>query len=135
MSDPEGLVSFEAGGAKYTAVFGFRAMKETEVHYDKPFFVAIAAAMPDIVAADMNDAEKVAAAARNIRISDIGTLFRFALVKHHSDLTEADVEDLIDEIGLDAVGGILNRALSAALVKEDDVSSDRNPRPRKSRTG
>ena len=136
-NDPEGLVTFEAGGAKYTAVFGFKAMKATEVHYDKPFFRAIQTAMPSVAPEDAGDKAKVAEAAADIRLSDVGTLFQFALLKHHPELTDADVEELIDDIGLEKASEIIGDALASALVKEDDAGSPVNPpqKSRKNKTG
>ena len=131
--DPEGLVTFEAAGSKDSAVFGFKAMKAVECHFGedgqpKPFFQAISGIMPQLVPEDMNDKAKIAAASANIRFSDIGTLLQFALLKHHPDLTEADVEDLVDDIGLGKMSQIIGDALSAALVKEGEGSSTANPR-------
>jgi hypothetical protein len=133
--DPEGLVSFESGGAKFTAVFGFRAMKAIEAHYDKPFYHAIQAAMPQVRPEDMNDRAKLAEASAGIRLTDIGVIFGCALLKHHPGLTEDQIDDLIDNIGLDRVGAIIGDALGAALVKEDDSGSAANPRPRSPRKG
>lgn len=126
--DPEGLVTFEAAGKKYTAVFGFRAMKAVETHYDLPFFQAIRSAMP-AVDADETDKAKILAAAASVRFSDLGVLFGFSLLKHHPDLTETAIEDLVDEVGLERVSSIIGQALSAALVKEGDEDSDANPPP------
>lgn len=121
--DPEGLVTFEAGDKKYTAVFGFKAMKATEAHYDKPFFRAIQSAMPSGDGAD-------------IRLTDVAVLFKFALLKHQPKLTDSDIEDLIDEIGLEKTSEVIGEAL-AASVGEDDDSSTENPPPksRKRKTG
>ncbi len=135
-ADPEGLVTFEAAGKKFTAVFGFKAMKAVECHFGddqpKPFFQAIASIMPQLAPEDMGDKAKIAAASANIRFSDIGTLLQFALLKFHPDLTEDDVENLIDEIGIGQMSQIIGDALTAALAKEGDESSSANP-PKKAR--
>jgi hypothetical protein len=131
--DPEGLVSFESGGDKFTAVFGFRAMKEVEAHYDKPFFHAIQSAMPNVRPEDMEDKAKIAEASTSIRITDIGVIFRAALLKHHPSLTEDDIDDLIDDVGLDVVGQIIGDALASALVKEGDSGSPSGPPNRRAR--
>lgn len=135
--DPEGLVTFEAGGKKFTAVFGFRAMKATEVHYDLPFFRAIQSAMPQVSPEHAGDKAKIAEAAADIRLGDVGRLFQFALLKHHPDMTETEVEDLIDEIGLEKASEVIGEALSASLAGEDDDSSPANPptRSRRKKTG
>ncbi|MGE0178988.1 MAG: hypothetical protein AB7O91_04105 [Sphingomonas sp.] len=129
--DPEGVVRFEAGDARYQAMFGFRAMKEVERHFELPFMEAMQEAMPSLSPADAADKAKVEAAARKVRVGDIGTLFGFALVKYHPALTETQVDDLIDEIGLDRAGEILAEALTAALVKEGDDGSQAGPQPRR----
>lgn len=136
--DPEGVVTFEAAGKKFSAVFGFKAMKAVECHFGqdgepKPFFQAISGIMPQLAAEDMGDKAKIAAASANIRFSDIGTLLQFALLKHHPDLTEEDVEDLIDDIGLGKMSAVIGEALTAALTKEGDGSSDANPPNRQAR--
>jgi hypothetical protein len=124
---PDGLVTFEAAGKKFTAVFGFKAMKAVEAHFDKPFFRAIQSAMPDLKPEDAGDKKKIAEASAGIKFSDIGTLFGFALLKHHPDLTETDIEDMIDDIGLETASEVLGQALTAALVKEGDAGSSANP--------
>lgn len=135
--DPEGLASFDAGGVKYTAVFGFRAMKAVEAHYDKPFFHAIQQAMPQVRPEDAADPDAIMAASLNIRMTDVGVLLRCALLKHHPGLTEDEVDDLIDEIGIDKVGEIIGQAVSSSLVTGGDDGSPANPpsKNRKSKTG
>lgn len=125
--DPEGIVTFEADGEKFSAVFGFKAMKAVETHYDLPFFRAIQSAMPQIKPEDAEDKAKIAEASADIRFSDVGSLFQFALLKHHPKLTESDVEDLIDEIGLAKASEVIGEALAAALSTEGDDSSSPNP--------
>jgi hypothetical protein len=124
---PDGLVSFEAAGVKYTAVFGFKAMKAVEAHYDKPFFRAIQSAMPSISPEDAGNKAKIAEASADIKFSDIGFLFGFALLRHHPQLTEQDIEDLIDEIGLEKASEVIGNALTSALVKEGDEDSSTHP--------
>jgi len=131
-SDPEGLVTFEAAGEKFTAVFGFKAMKAVEAHYDLPFFQALQEALPSLSPEDANDPAKVAAAGASIRMSAVGKLLECALMKHHPGLSEDDIDDIVDEIGIEAVGGIIGDAVSAAIVKEGDGKSPANP-PRKGR--
>ena len=124
---PDGLVTFEAAGKKYTAVFGFKAMKQVETRFDKPFFKAIQSAMPQVSPEDLGDKAKIAEASANIKMSDVGALFACALAKHHPNLVEDDVDDLIDEIGLERASEVLGNALGAALVKEGDNGSSTHP--------
>lgn len=129
---PDGLVTFEAAGEKFTAVFGFKAMKAAEAHFGdesgpKPFFEAIMGVMPQLSPEDMKDKAKVAAASAKIRLTDVGTLLQFALLKHHPDLTTDDVEDIVDEIGMGKMSEIISNALVAAMVKEGDAGSSASP--------
>ena len=136
--DPEGLVRFEAAGKMFTAVFGFRAMKAVEAHYDLPFFKALQRAMPSLRPEDAADPVKIAEAGASVSMTAVGKLFECALLKHHPDLTEADIEDMVDELGLERVGAILGDSVSAALVKDkegDGKSAANPPRSRSRKTG
>lgn len=124
---PDGLVTFEAGGKKYTAVFGMKAMKAVETHFDKPFFEALIGIMPGVQPEDLGNKKKLAEASAKIRFADIGAMFGFALLKHHPELTEDDIDNLIDDLGLDKASRIMSSALDAALVKEGDEGSSQNP--------
>lgn len=133
--DPEGLETFEAAGEKFTAVFGFKAMKAVETHFDKPFFMALMSVMPGLSADDANDPAAIARAAANVRIGDVGKLFEFALVKHHPELTEEAIDELIDEIGLNKAGDVVGKCVAAAMAKGADGKSPANPRSPKRKTG
>jgi hypothetical protein len=136
MSDPEGIVSFKAGTKTYRLYFGMRAMKEIELHYDKPFGRAVQGVMPALSPEDLADPAKVAAASADIRVSDVAKLFEFALLKHHPDLDEAKVDDLIDDLGLEEAGALLGNALTAAMTKEAGEPSANPPQAsRKRKTG
>lgn len=130
--DPEGVVRFEAGGERYSAVFGFRGMKLVERRFDKGFFAALQEAMPQLDPADMDDPEKVRAAAAGLRMENVASLFEAALAKHHPDLGEEEVEELLDELGMTRVGEILGGAVAAAIAKAAEGGDDSSPpHPRK----
>lgn len=139
--DPEGVVEFKADGKKYRLFFGIRAEKEAELHYDLPFYRAVQKITPGLKPADMADKAKVAEASANIRFTDVAKMFEFALLKHHPDIEEADVDNLIDSIGgLVQASELLGRALTAALGAGEQGggnASGQNPPPasRKSKTG
>lgn len=131
--NPRGTESFDAAGVRYTAVFGFAAMAAVEAHYDLPFFQAIQRAMPQVRPEDAGDRDAIARAAMGVRISDVGALFGAALLKHHPDLTKDAIADLVDEVGLDKVGSMLGRVLSAAMVKDGEAGEGPRgnpPRPK-----
>lgn len=139
VNHPDGLTTFEVGGVKYTAVFGFKAIKAVEVFYGnddgpKPFFEAIMQIMPQLDVSDLGNKAKIEAASSKIRLSDVGKLLEFALLKHHPQLGESDVDDLVDEIGLGRMSEIISAALSSAMVKGGDTgSSARPPKARQKR--
>lgn len=132
-NDPEGLVTFSHGGKSYTAVFGFRAMKAIEAEYDLPFFKAVQAGLPSLSAEDAGDPVKVAEAGAGIRMTAVGSLFRASLMKHHPGVTEDDVDEMIDDIGLERAGDVIGRALAAAMAKEADGSKSTANPPKKKR--
>lgn len=127
MTDPEGTVSFEVGGEKYTSIFSYRAMKAVEVYYDKPFFRAIQHVMPNVALEDADDKSKMAQAAADIRFSDLGELLKFSLLKFHPDLVDDEVENIIDEMGMEAVAAVLGQALAAALSGSGKKDGAQNP--------
>jgi hypothetical protein len=117
--DPEGVVELDAGGQRYRLFFGMRAMKAIETHYDKPFFKAVRAVMPDLAPEDMNDKAKVAAASMNIRLTDVAKLFECAFLKFHPESDADEIDNIIDEIGLQRASEVLGLALAAAMVPDD----------------
>ncbi|MES2902827.1 MAG: hypothetical protein V4696_01455 [Pseudomonadota bacterium] len=133
MLDPEGIVSFMAGDEAYRLFFGMRAMKEIERHYDKAFMLAIQSVMPQLSAEDMADKAKLIEASSKVRLSDVAKLFEFGLAKHHPDLSEDDVDGLIDDIGVARASELLGDALAASLgAGEADEDAPKNP-PKRSR--
>lgn len=137
--DPEGEVRFKAGGKSFTAVFGMRAIKNTEVHFGdgepRPFLQVVASVMPHLPPEDVGDKAKMFAAAAKMRFSDIATLFGFSLSKHHRDLTEDEIEEIIDELGLSEVTKILGAVIVSALADEEggDDAAGGPPKPRRGR--
>lgn len=128
----DGMIAFDAAGKRYSAVFGFKAMKTVEAHYDLPFFRALQDAMPQLSPEDAGDPAKVAAAGASIRMAAVSKLFEAALMKHHPELTEDAIDDLIDEIGIARAGEILGQAVSAAIAKQEgDDGSPAGPRKAK----
>lgn len=137
-ADPQSVVEFKAGGKKRRLYFGIRAEKAVESHYDLPFLKAVQKIMPDLKAEDLADAAKVAEASAGVRFTDIAKLFEFALLKFEPNIAEAEVEDLIDEIGLASATELMGQALNAALgAGEGGEGAAGNPRPasQKKRTG
>lgn len=138
--DPEGVVTFESNGSDYRLFFGMRALKAVELHYDKPFLRAVEEVMPRLSPEEREDKAKVAEATADMRFTEIATFLGFALLKYHPELDENDVDDLIDDIGMNQASEGLGRALAAALGagKDAGATADENPPLRQtkpSRTG
>lgn len=136
--DPEGVVEFKAGGKKYRLFFGIRAEKAAEAYYDLPFFHALQRAMPDLKPEDMDDKAKIAEASAKIRLTDVAKFFEFALAKYQPDIEEAEVDDLIDRIGLERTSALLGEAIAAAMVDEKGGDGAKENPPlasRKKKTG
>lgn len=135
--DPEGVVPFKSEGTTYRLFFGMRARKATEVHYDLPFFHALKSALPALSPDDLSDPKKVAEAGMNLKFGDTAKLFEFALGKYHPQMSEDDVDNLIDEIGIELTTELLGKAIAASLAGEDDGAAGANPpvASRKKKTG
>lgn len=113
-----GAVTFTALNASWTLFLGTAAQCALEEEYDKGFFAVVQDAIPSVAGpADLEDQAKMAEAARGFRI---GTLRQFAfhgLRKFHPATTIADVDDIIDDIGMAEFGGVIGRAIAAAADK------------------
>jgi hypothetical protein len=133
----KGEVRFEAAGKVFTAVFGFTAMAAMEAHFDEPFGTAIRRVFPAATPEISADPEKLAALGASIRVTDLGTMFGFSLMKHHGGLTEKAIDDLIDDLGLARATQIVAESLHAAIgdasddVKGGDGTATENPPPRR----
>jgi hypothetical protein len=119
--DPEGIVRCSVGeGAEareYKLHFGFRAQKETEQKFDKPFVQAIEQLLPALQEGEEGDAARAHAEFTKVSYTDLGTLFGFALLKHHGEVGDDEIEDIIDEIGTMGAIALLMRSIQAAMMK------------------
>lgn len=133
--DPEGIVGFKLDGKSYELVFGNRAIKATETHFDKPFFQAIQQIMPSLEVDDISNREKVEAAATQLRFTDLSCLFEFALLKHHKDVAadEDKLDDLIDSLGWEKVTKLLGDVIASAVSMEAGEDATANPPNRPAR--
>lgn len=132
----KGEVRFEAGDGVFIAVFGFAAMEALEAHFDEPFAKAIRRVFPQATPEMAADPEKLAALGAQVRVADLGTVFGFALLKHHPQLTHSETVDLIDEIGLPSATKIVADSLRVALgaggsAGGDGAAAGNPPRRRK----
>jgi hypothetical protein len=120
---------FDALGKRFTLFLGTTAQCAIEEQYDRGFFAVVADAMPGVdaatamaVAQSMTTgdalpphlAERAATAMRGIRMTVLRDLAWHGLRRHHPGLSLDDVGDVIDDLGQEAFGEIMGRAIRAA---------------------
>lgn len=112
-----GEVSFDALGGRWTMFLGNAAQCALEEHFDKGFFAILADAMPNIRPDQLSDPVAMMAAARHVRVSSLRDIAWFALQKHHDAIGIEQVSDLIDDIGSEAFGDLLGKAIASTQDK------------------
>ena len=149
-----GEQTFDAAGQRWTLFLGNAAQCAVEEHYGKGFFGVVADAIPDIdpetafaIGTAMSTGkldglsiaavEKMQTAMKTVRLSVLRDLAWFGLRRHHPDVTLEDVSDIADDLGHEAFGDIIGKAIRAAQGKGDgDDAAPGKPRTRASgRTG
>lgn len=131
-----GEQTFDAAGQRWTLFLGNDAQCAVEEHYNKGFFGVVADAIPDIdpetafaIGTAMSSGkldglsiaavEKMQVAMRTMRLSVLRDLAWFGLREHHPDVTLRDVSRITDDLGHEAFGEIVGRAIRAAQGKGD----------------
>ena len=102
-------IGFDALGKRFSLKFGFGALCALEDEYDLPFVSIVQKVFPELGAADVLDPEKLMAAQAQVRCTDLRSLLRAGI---EPAVTESEVEDIVDEIGLDAAALLLKRAMT-----------------------
>lgn len=118
----QGEIVFDAGGKRYTLFIGNAAQCDIEEQYDKGFFAIVTDAMPIGVPAHValnpeKYPEEIMAASRQLRMGVLRDLAWHGLRKHHPELQQADVSDLIDIMGQGPFGEMIGRAIFASRDK------------------
>lgn len=126
-----GEVPFEALGARWVLFIGTAAQCALEEEHDKGFFAILQDAMPSVGLGDIDDMEKMAAAARDLRIGTLRSFALHGLAKHHPTVGMAEVNDIIDDLGFKQFGEIIGSAIAAAA---DRVVDEGAPPPKKPST-
>jgi hypothetical protein len=143
-----GEQTFDAAGQRWTLFLGNAAQCAVEEHYGKGFFGVVADAIPDIdpetafaIGTAMSTGNldglslaaiaKMQAAMKTVRLSVLRDLAWFGLRRHHPDVTLDDVSDIADDIGHEAFGDIIGKAIRAAQGKGD--GDDAAPGKRRTR--
>lgn len=104
---------FEALGRGWQFRFGFGALCRLEQEYDRPFARVLQDAMPAISIEDMADPAKLAAAALDMRMSDIRSILRAGIVERP---TEDEVDQIMDELGLAPVLEMISAAFATDVA-------------------
>lgn len=138
MANPaRGEVSFKALGESYTFLFGFNAICAAEDDFDQPFVEIVGEILPGAAGDLASNPDAAKEAAKRMRFGNIRRMIRFGLVQHHPGITDLEVGEIIDEIGLPKATEILGRGLALALGGDDEDGGEsgdgnpRRPRPRK----
>lgn len=109
----------QIGEKSYTVRFSVRAMNALQEHWKLKSFQEVA--------------KKISTLQENVQIDDLVGFVWAGLRTHHRDLTKEDVFDLIDEVGVQGIEGLLSSALSGSLptgsVTKGGESGDGQPNP------
>lgn len=141
-----GEQTFDAAGQRWTLFLGNAAQCAVEEHYDKGFFGVVADAIPNIdpetafaIGTAMSTGnldglslaaiEKMQAAMKTVRLSVLRDLAWFGLRRAHPQVTLDDVSDIADDLGHEAFGDIIGKAIRAAQGKEDGDGAAPGKRP------
>jgi hypothetical protein len=99
--DPEREQQFEVAGKTYSLVFGNKALRVAEKELGKSFTQIDATS-----------------------INEMTVLVWAGLQRKHPELTIADVDDLIDEVGYARLTELAGKAMSAAMPQDDGEAGD-----------
>ena len=113
----KGEKTFDACGVRWTMFFGNAAQCAIEEAYDKGFFAVIQDVMPAAEPAWLLNpaahAAELAAAARDIHMTDLRDLAWHGLRKHHPNVTLEQVSDIADDLGQRKFGEVVGTAIQA----------------------
>lgn len=112
----KGEVSFETGGKTYVFKLGTNAQ----------------ALIEDRV--DMSMGQWITEKAENLAAKDIRLIMWAGLFRNHQ-LSETEVGDLIDEIGIERAGKIFNEAVAAATAKPNGADTSHPRKQAEERIG
>lgn len=118
-------VNFDALGQRWSFKLGFGALCILEEEFDLPFLQIVQRVFPDLTASEVMDPDKLLGDAMSVRMTDLRSVFVAGLGQ---TATAEQVEEIIDDIGLDEAGMILRRAMT-----NDLGGGETNARPPKAR--
>jgi hypothetical protein len=129
-----GAQTFDAAGQRWTLFLGNAAQCAIEEQYDRGFFGVVADAMPDVdpqtayevaqamsTGAEMSPvaAVRVATALKSMRLSVLRDIAWHGLRRDHPQVSLSEVSTIIDDLGQQAFGEIVGRAIRAAQGKAE----------------
>ncbi len=110
----KGEVAFEASGATYTLLYSINSLCALEDRLDMTV---------------QQIGERMSTA---MRLSFLRSVFHGGLSTHHATLTEVEVGELIEDMGVKRTGDLIAEAFFKAF---SDGKAASEPRPRKAKTG
>lgn len=135
-----GEIVFDAGGQRWSLYLGNAAQCLIEEQYDRGFFAVLADALPSVdpavalaVAESLASgspvpaaiAAQAAEAMKGMRMSVLRDLAWAGLQRRHAGTTQAQVSDLIDDLGHQSFGEIIGRAIRAAQGQPEAEVGDK----------
>lgn len=100
-SKPNGIVTFEALGERWSLRFGINAMVEVEEAFDGKGIVEVG--------------REILAAGDAVRVRDMRTLFRCALADDHPSMTDAEAGRIMTDVGAERAAELIGESLFAAF--------------------
>lgn len=117
MGNPhKGEFGFEAGGERYTLRFGANVIATMEEDLSLSL-VEIGGRMET-----------------EMKIGFLRTVFGYGLSRHHPGLTPEQVGDIMDDVGLDKVGGLIGDAFRGSLPDAGEGGDGEDPPPTAAKT-
>jgi len=141
-----GAQTFDALGQRWSLFLGNAAQCGIEEQYDRGYFAVVADAMPKVdpatamaiaqamsigAALPVDIAEKATAALKGMRLSVLRDLAWHGLRRDHPAVTLDDVSAIIDDLGHEAFGEIIGKAIQAAQGKGDGEKAAPGKPPRR----
>ena len=109
--------TFTALGQEWTARFDFNSICEIEDRTGRPFLSVVAPFMSRIDLSDIENPEKIAAAASELRMSDFRSILYQSLRAKHPDVTINKAGEIVADMGLDGVMPVIVWAIQKGLVQ------------------
>jgi hypothetical protein len=111
---------FYALGKEWVARFDFNSICELEERYDRPFLDLVAPFLGSVQVSEVEDEAKLVQAASLIKFADLRAILHQSLLTHQPETTLAETGEIVGEVGLTAMMGVVAWAIAKAMPKGDE---------------